>query len=48
MVTYIGLPVAAQYTNMVMSIAVHTTAEKMGTTQYDSPSMLTECLQTVS
>jgi len=33
---------------MVMSMAVHTTAEKMGTTQYESPSILTGCAQAMS
>lgn len=28
-----------------MSIAVHTVAEKMGTTQYESPSILNGCAQ---
>lgn len=31
---------AAQYTNMVMSMAVHTMAEKIGTIQYCRPNMM--------
>lgn len=30
---------------MVINMAVHTTAEKMGTTQYDTPNMLTELIK---
>lgn len=39
MVEYMGLPVEAQYTIMAMSMPVHTTEEKMGTIQYESPSI---------
>jgi hypothetical protein len=43
-----GCPFADHHTNIVMSMAVHVIPEKMGTIQYDTPSMLNGYPQVLS